>query len=52
MMKPAFACAASALLLAACALPGQAAPVYLEAEAQGVERVRAYVRGGSSLLSF
>ncbi len=51
-MKTVLACAASALMLAACALPGQADPVYLEAEAGGVERVRAYVRGGASLLSF
>lgn len=51
-MKTTLACAASALLLAACALPGQAEPVYLEADAAGVERIRAYARGGSSLLSF
>jgi len=51
-MKIVLAGIVSALLLAACALPGQAAPVYLEATAEGVERVRAYARGGASLLSF
>lgn len=51
-MKKALTCVASAVLLAVGALPGQAATVYLEDIAEGVERVRAYVQGGDCLLAF
>jgi len=44
--------AAGAIFLTACASPTQADTVSLTAAADGVDSVRAYVRGGSSFLSF
>lgn len=51
-MRMGLSCVVSTLMIAVCALPGQATPVCQEAMAEGVERVRAYVRGGASLLAF